>query len=122
MKVLLIDDEDDIRRIATVSLSAIGKHTVMQASRAVEGLALARLERPDVVLLDMMMPGIDGLGTLALMQADPELKGIPVLFMTAKVQRAEIDHYLAVGALGVIQKPFDPMTLSSEIERIMNAE
>ncbi len=121
MKVLLVDDEEDIRKIGRLSLEAVGKFKVMMAASASEALLLARSEPPDLILMDMMMPGMDGLSALAELQRDPALKAIPVLFMTAKVQRSEVDHYLSVGAIGVIQKPFDPMTLPAEIKRIMEA-
>jgi CheY-like chemotaxis protein len=118
MKVLLVDDEEDIRKIGRLSLSAIGHFDTRVASSAAEALAMARAERPDVILMDMMMPGMDGLAALAEMQSDPSLTEIPVVFMTAKVQRHEVDHYLSVGAAAVIGKPFDPMTLPAELRRI----
>ncbi len=121
MRVLLVDDEEDIRKIARVSLEAVGKFEVVMAASAAEALALARSESPDLILMDMMMPGMDGLSALAELRRDAALQAIPVMFMTAKVQRSEVDHYLSAGAIGVIQKPFDPMTLPSEIKRIMEA-
>jgi CheY-like chemotaxis protein len=117
MKVLLVDDQEDIRKIGRLSLEAVGKHQVVVASNAAEALLLAR-DLPDLILMDMMMPGTDGLSTLAELRGTPGLSSIPVLFMTAKVQRSEVEDYLRAGAIGVIQKPFDPMTLPSEIERI----
>ena len=121
MKVLLVDDEEDIRKIGRLSLEAVGKFQVMMAASANEALSIARSEPLDLILMDMMMPGMDGLSALAELRRDEALKSIPVLFMTAKVQRSEVDHYLSVGAIGVIQKPFDPMTLPGEIKRIMGA-
>jgi len=120
MKVLLVDDQEDIRKIGRLSLEAVGKHQVLVASNAAEALELAR-SRPDLILMDMMMPGRDGLSALAELRETPELRSIPVLFMTAKVQRGEVEHYLRAGAAGVIQKPFDPMTLPFEIEKILRA-
>ncbi|HVE85183.1 MAG TPA: response regulator [Myxococcales bacterium] len=120
MKVLLVDDQEDIRKIGRLSLEAVGKHQVMLAANAAEAIHLAR-SQPDLILMDMMMPGRDGLSALAELRTTPELSAIPVLFMTAKVQRSELEHYLQAGAIGVIQKPFDPMTLPSEIEKIMSA-
>ena len=119
MKVLLVDDADDIRKIGHLSLTAVGKFQAMLAASAIEGIALARSERPDLILMDMMMPGMDGLSALAELRQDPELKHIPVIFMTAKVQRSEVEHYLSMGAVGVIQKPFDPMQLPREIRKII---
>jgi len=120
MKVLLVDDQEDIRKIGRLSLEAVGKHQVLLAANAAEAIHLAR-SQPDLILMDMMMPGRDGLSALAELRGTPELSAIPVLFMTAKVQRSELEHYLQAGAIGVIQKPFDPMTLPSEIEKIMSA-
>lgn len=122
MKVLLVDDEDDIRKIAHLSLTAVGKFQAVLAANATDGIALARTEKPDLILMDMMMPGMDGLSALAQLKADAELSSIPVIFMTAKVQRSEVDHYLSVGALGVIQKPFNPMTLPVQIRKILDTK
>lgn len=119
MKILLIDDEADIRKIAKLSLEAVGKHTVVLAANAQEGLALAASQRPELIILDVMMPGMDGVSTLAALRKDPALAAIPVIFMTAKVQRAETEHYTKLGAVGVIGKPFDPMTLPTEIKMIL---
>jgi len=119
MKVLLIDDEADIRKIAKLSLEAIGQHETLLAASAQEGIALAASERPDLIILDMMMPGMDGISTLAALRATPETARIPVIFMTAKVQRSEAEHYKSLGAAGVIAKPFDPMTLPAEIAAIV---
>ncbi len=121
MKVLLVDDEDDIRKIGRLSLEAVGRCETLVASSAGEALDLAKASRPDVILMDMMMPGMDGLAALAELQRTPELAAIPVVFMTAKVQASEVEHYLAVGAIGVIRKPFDPMTLPKELFRIMES-
>lgn len=121
MKVLLVDDQEDIRKIGRLSLEAVGKHQVLVAANAAEAIYLAWSERPDLILMDMMMPGMDGLAALAELRRTPELRSIPVLFMTAKVQRSEVEHYLGAGAAGVICKPFDPMTLPSEIAKILEA-
>ncbi len=119
MKILLIDDEPDIRKIGRLSLEAVGKFEVVLAAGAAEGLALARTERPDAILLDMMMPGMDGLAALGELRAAPDLATVPVIFMTARVQRHEVERYLGLGAAGVIQKPFDPMTLPDEVRRLL---
>lgn len=121
MKVLLIDDEDDIRKVAELSLRAVGKFETCVASGGREGMEIARAEGPDLILMDMMMPDLDGLGTLAELRRDPALAGIPVIFMTAKVQASEIEHYLSAGAIGVIKKPFDPMSLAGEVRRLLEA-
>lgn len=117
-RILLIDDEPDIRAVAELSLEQVGGFSLDSAASGEEGLERARAQRPDLVLLDMMMPGLDGLETLALFRADPEIAGIPVIFMTARSQPAELEEYLAAGALGVILKPFDPMELPNEIRKL----
>lgn len=119
MKVLLVDDEPDIRRIGELSLlAAPGWETVLAESGA-EALELAAVHKPDVILMDMMMPGMDGLTTLTKLRENLDLKDTPVIFMTAKVQRNEIERYVGAGAKGVLHKPFDPMTLADEIKRLL---
>lgn len=121
MKALMIDDDDDIRKVGRLSLQAVGKFDAVFASSGQEGIDLARRELPDVILLDVMMPGMDGPTVLVAMRSIPELRTTPVVFLTAKVQRSEVDQYLRAGAIGVIQKPFDPMTLPDEIRRLLQA-
>lgn len=117
-KVLLVDDEPDIRRIGKLSLEAVGKWTVVMAASGLEAIEVARRELPDLIILDVMMPDLDGPTTYGRLQAEPALAGIPVIFMTAKVQKAEIARYLQLGAAGVVSKPFDPMTLPDQIRQI----
>lgn len=115
MKVLVIDDEPDIRRIARLGLTKVGKMDVVEAANGTEGLARAKAERPDAILLDVMMPGLDGPSTLVRLREDPETAGVPVVFLTAKAIAAEVDRLRALGAAGVLTKPFDPMTLAREL-------
>ncbi len=117
-KILVVDDEPDIRMIAEISLRDVGGFEVVCAESGPHGIQLARTERPDLILLDMMMPKLDGMATLEALRADPATQSIPVIFLTAKVQRNEIASYLAAGAQGVITKPFDPMGLPDEIRQI----
>lgn len=117
--VLLVDDEPDIRRIGELSLRGVGRLEVLLASSGAEAVELAARAQPDVILLDVMMPGMDGPSTLAALRARPETAQIPVVFVTAKVQRREVDHYRALGAAGVVAKPFDPMTLAADVRRIV---
>ena len=119
MKILMIDDEEDIRKVGLLSLERVGKFAVRQAASASEGLAVAREDPPDVILLDVMMPGMDGPQTLMELRKDPALQSIPVIFLTAKVQPQDVERYLGLGALGVIQKPFDPMSLPAQIRKIL---
>lgn len=118
-KVLMIDDEPDIRQVGRMSLRAVGKWQVVLASSGAEGVEAAARERPDVILLDVMMPGIDGPATLTLLREQETTRLIPVIFMTARSRQEEIQGYLALGAAGVITKPFDPMTLPQEVRRIV---
>jgi CheY-like chemotaxis protein len=118
-KVLMIDDEPDIRQVGQMSLKAVGKWQVVLAKSGPEGVELAAKEKPDVILLDVMMPGTDGPTTLSHLRAQDSTRAIPVIFMTAKVQKHEVEQYLQLGAVGVISKPFDPMTLPKEIRKIV---
>lgn len=120
-RVLMVDDEPDIRRIGQLSLQRVGGLEVLLAASGDEALELAARERPDVVLLDVMMPLVDGPTTLARLRARPETAAIPVIFMTAKVLPHEVQRFRELGAAGVIAKPFDPMTLPSEVKRILGA-
>jgi CheY-like chemotaxis protein len=116
MKVLIIDDEDDIRRIACLSLSRVGKMEVVDASGGPEGVRKAASERPDAILLDVMMPGLDGPATLSALRSNPATAEIPVVFLTAKAMASEIERLLGLGARGVLTKPFDPMSLPQELK------
>ena len=120
-KVLLVDDEPDIRRIAQLSLQRVGRWEVVLASRGAEALELAAREQPDVILLDVMMPVDDGPTTLARLREQPSTAAIPVIFMTAKVLQHEVQRLLELGAAGVIPKPFDPMTLPADVRRVLAA-
>ena len=118
-KVLLVDDEDDIRTIGQLSLSRVGKWETVLASNGAEALQKAAAERPDVILLDVMMPGMDGPTTLARLREQPATAQTPVIFMTAKIQKHEVARYLELGAVGVIGKPFDPLKLPAEIKKLL---
>ena len=121
-KILMVDDDADIRRIGHVSLAKVGKWEVALASSGTEAIDMALREQPDLILLDVMMPGLDGPSTLTKLKADPDTAGIPVIFMTAKVLTEEVEQYMALGAQGVVMKPFDPMTLPDQIRRILNSK
>jgi two-component system, OmpR family, response regulator len=120
-KVLMIDDEEDIRVIGKLSLQAVGGWTVVLASSGPEGLRAAETERPDLILLDVMMPEMDGPTTFRSLQENPSTASIPVIFMTARVQKQEVQSYLDLGAAGVVAKPFDPMTLPAEVREILSS-
>jgi two-component system OmpR family response regulator len=120
MKVLLVDDDEAIRKIGKLSLERIGNFEVWVAASVEDALASAREHRPDLILLDMMMPDVDGLQAIAMLKADPKLRDISVIFITARVQHYEINEYTEAGALGTIQKPFDPLKLPQAILDIFN--
>jgi two-component system, OmpR family, response regulator len=113
--VLYVDDEPDIREIVQIALGLTQGLTVHTAQSGEQALTLARELRPDVVLLDVMMPGLDGPGILGRMRGDCKTAPIPVIFMTAKAMPKEVALLLKMGALGVIAKPFDPMRLSTQV-------
>jgi len=120
VKVLVIDDEDDIRRIARLSLAAVGGMDVCEANGGSVAVAAALRNQPDVVLLDMMMPGMDGLATFRALQENPETAEIPVVFLTAKAMSAEVSRLKSLGARGVLVKPFDPMTLPALLRELLD--
>ena len=115
--VLCIDDEEDILEVAGMSLEAVGGLQVSRANNGAEGIACAKSVHPDMILLDVMLPGMDGPETLKKIKQDDALKGIPVVFMTARVQPEEVKKYLSYGAIAVIEKPFDPMTLAGKVQQ-----
>jgi CheY-like chemotaxis protein len=115
-KLLLVDDDDNIRFLAEMSLE--DDWQVLTASSGAEALVTAARDKPDVILLDMMMPGMTGAATFERLRTMVETKSTPVIFMTAKVQKQEVAVYMTLGATGVIIKPFDPMTLSTEISQM----
>lgn len=115
MRILIVDDEDDIREVAQVSLELVGHYDVLTASNGRAGIASARTQRPDAILLDVMMPDLDGPATLALLQADPLTRDIPVVFLTAKTQAAERTRLSELGAVGILDKPFDPLKLAGDV-------
>lgn len=114
-RILLIDDEVDIHRIAQVGLMMEAGWELLTAQSSDQGLEIASAEHPDAILLDVMMPERDGMATLKLLQDTPDTQAIPVVFMTAKAQTADRRQLYALGARGVITKPFDPITLASQI-------
>jgi CheY-like chemotaxis protein len=114
-RALLIDDEEDIREIGTMSLECGSGFEVLTASDGSSGTAIARDAQPDVILLDVMMPGDDGLTTFARLQSDASTRAIPVIFLTANDSPQEREQIARLAPLGLIAKPFDPMTLSAEV-------
>ena len=121
MKILVIDDDDFVRMLTRVSLSKVGGMDVTEASSGPEGLVAAAQNRPDVILLDVMMPGMDGPATFNALQATTSTAGIPVIFLTAKAMPSEQARLSELGAIAVFTKPFDPLTLSTEVRRAVDA-
>ena len=117
-RILYVEDEGDIRTVTAMALEAVGGFTVITCSSGIEALATAPDASADLILLDVMMPGMDGLATISALRGLSQTADTPVIFMTAKVQASEIQHYMHLGATGVIAKPFDPMTLSAQISEI----
>ncbi|HXB62953.1 MAG TPA: response regulator [Acidobacteriaceae bacterium] len=118
-KVLIIDDEDDIREVAALSLETVAGWTVVTANCGPEGLRMAAAEKPDAILLDVMMPEMDGPTTFKNLQANPETSHIPVLLLTAKVQGVDQRRFASLGVKAVLFKPFDPLTLSEEMAAVL---
>lgn len=113
--ILHVDDEPDIREVAELSLGLDPGFVIRSCGSGEEALVVAAEWRPNVILLDVMMPVMDGPATLGLLRDNPVTAGIPVIFMTARAQTRELDRFRALGAIGVIAKPFDPMTLASSV-------
>lgn len=118
-RILIIEDDDLVREVTHTCLEFTDGWHVDSASSSQEGLRVADRERPDVILLDVMMPDESGQGTLRRLQANPQLRGIPVVFFTAKTQRSDLEELLALGAVGVIAKPFNPERIAQEIRDLM---
>jgi CheY-like chemotaxis protein len=116
--VLYVDDEPDIREIATLALGLDGSLDVRTAGSGAEALVAARERRPDLVLLDVMMPDLDGPATLARFRAEPGLAAIPVVFVTAKTLPSELARFRTLGAADVISKPFDAMRLLEQVRLV----
>ncbi len=114
-RVLYADDEPDIRQIVQLALGLLPSVTAYTADGGQQAIEMASELRPDLVVLDVMMPDLDGPGTLQRLREDPLLKGIPVIFMTAKAMPQEVARFRAMGAAGVIAKPFDPMQLGKQV-------
>jgi two-component system, OmpR family, response regulator len=113
--VLYVDDDPDICEVVRASLGLMAGLNVYIAGSGETAIDLAYALRPDLILMDVMMPGLDGPSTLKFMRESPPIDAIPVIFLTAKVLPAEIAHLLDLGAIGVIGKPFDPMTLGDQL-------
>ncbi|MAM88793.1 MAG: hypothetical protein CME36_15925 [unclassified Hahellaceae] len=115
-KVLHVEDDPSIRTIARLAIEAVGRLTLLSCENGKMALAQAEDFSPDLILLDVMLPDMDGPAILKALQMQMDLSEIPVIFMTAKVQKTELDRFLSLGAFAVIPKPFDPMTLAQTLQ------
>jgi two-component system, OmpR family, response regulator len=115
IRILLVDDEPDIREVVDVSLGLDREFTVRACASGADALVMATQWSPSLILLDVMMPLMDGPATLAELRKNPRTADIPVLFLTARTQTAEIAHFMSLGAQGVLSKPFNPMTLAASV-------
>lgn len=119
-RILLIDDEPDVQRVVQTCLEKLAQWTVIIATSAEEGLLKVIAEQPDVILLDVMMPKMDGYMFLDALWAKPEIQFIPVVFLTAQAGLLEPHHHKTPGVKGTIAKPFDPLTLHRAIASALN--
>lgn len=121
-QILIIDNEPYIQEVAQISLETLAGWQVLTASSGQSGIATAEQVQPDAILLDVMMPDMDGIATFEKLQANPATQPIPVILLTAKVQVADRRRYEALGIMATIAKPFDPLTLADQIARILGWE
>jgi len=119
MKILLIDDDPDILFMAAIALEKIGKHHVIQASGGMEALQKAKQELPDAIVTDYWLEDLEGTELLKQFNSQPETQKVPVIFLTAKTEPTLIRQLLELGAKGVLAKPFDPLKLSGDIQKIL---
>ena len=117
-RILYVEDEPDIQMVARLALETLGGFTLEICSSGKEALDKISAFQPQLMLLDVMMPGMDGPTTLGELRKLPQFSTTPAVFMTAKVQTSEVAGYKAIGAVDVIPKPFDPMTLSTQVQAI----
>ena len=118
-RLLLVDDEPDVRAVVRLSLERVGGWQVVDVDGGLAGVAAARREPPDAVVLDVMMPGTDGPETFRLLQSDLRTADIPVVMLTARVDRADRQAWLALGVRGVLAKPFDPLQLPAQLRELL---
>lgn len=120
VRVLYVDDEPDIREVAEMSLELDPEFEVRTCESGEEALEVVEQWPPDIILLDVMMPRMDGPETLSALRRSPAHAGVPVVFITARTQAMDIRRLLGLGALGVIPKPFDPLQLAAEVRDFLN--
>jgi CheY-like chemotaxis protein len=121
IRILHVDDEPDIRELVDMSLALNSDFQVRACCSGAEAIETAAAWSPYLILLDVMMPGMDGPTTLSELRKNRQTCEIPVVFMTARAQAREVEEFISLGAQGVISKPFDPMTLASQVEGHLQA-
>lgn len=121
-RILVVDDEDDIREVAAIALEMEGGWEVIAAGSGAEGIRRAAAEQPDAILLDVMMPDMDGPATFRALRENPATAAIPVILLTAKVQAADRRRFEELGVSGVLPKPFDPLRLSHQVAETLGWE
>jgi CheY-like chemotaxis protein len=119
-KILLVDDETNLVLVIQICLEKLGGWTVITAESGAEGLVKAEMERPDAILLDVMMPDLDGFTVLKRLKANPVTQNIPVILLTAKVQSAHHSEYTQLDIAGVLVKPFNPMELANHVAKLLD--
>ncbi len=118
-KILVVDNEEYIREVTKISLQTTAKWQVVTASSGTEGVQKAETEKPDAILLDVMMPDMDGITTFKHLQENSTTQQIPVILLTAKVQNTDRNRYKDLGIKAAIAKPFSPLTLAQEISKLL---
>ena len=121
-RILIVDDEEDIREVVQLSLELEAGWEVLTAGSGPEGIANATTQQPDAILLDVMMPEMDGIATFQQLQANPAIKHIPVILLTAKVQATDQRQFERLGVTAAISKPFDPIQLAHQIALVLGWE
>lgn len=119
LKILYVEDDPDIQVIARIALEDIGGFDIRACDCGPDAIAAIEDYQPELLLLDVMMPGMDGPTLLGHLRTTPNGSAPPVIFMTARVQGSEVEQYLSLGAIDVIAKPFDPLTLAAHIKQLM---
>lgn len=119
-QILLIDDEENLVSVIQICLQKLGGWTVLTASSGAEGLRHAEAFQPDAILLDVMMPDLDGLSVLRQLRQNPLTQSIPVVLLTAKIQSAHQNEYAQLDIAGVLAKPFDPLLLANHVAQLLN--
>ena len=118
-RILIVDDEERIREVVRACLVKLAKWEAIMAASGMEAVQTAAIEQPDAILLDVSMPGMNGVETFQQLQTNPQTQAIPVIFLTAKVQPAEQAQYQQLGVAGLIVKPFDPVQIAKQISQLL---